>query len=63
AWRLLDAQDCRLPQRRRRVFVGASPRTDREPATVLFEFEGVRRDIAPSRGEGEGSCRKCWKWH
>jgi DNA (cytosine-5)-methyltransferase 1 len=31
------------------VFVIASARDDFDPAKVLFEFEGVRRDIAPSR--------------
>jgi DNA (cytosine-5)-methyltransferase 1 len=31
------------------VFVVASARDDFDPAAVLFEFEGVRRDIAPSR--------------
>lgn len=53
AWRILDAQYFGVAQRRRRVFVVASARTDLDPATVLFEFEGVRRDIAPSRGEGK----------
>ncbi|EJU8559216.1 DNA cytosine methyltransferase, partial [Escherichia coli] len=49
AWRILDAQYFGVAQRRRRVFVVASARTDLDPATVLFEFEGVRRNIAPSR--------------
>jgi DNA (cytosine-5)-methyltransferase 1 len=31
------------------VFVVASARDDFDPASILFEFEGVRRDIAPSR--------------
>jgi DNA (cytosine-5)-methyltransferase 1 len=31
------------------VFVVASARADFDPAAVLFEFDGVRRDIAPSR--------------
>jgi DNA (cytosine-5)-methyltransferase 1 len=31
------------------VFVVASARDDFNPTEVLFEFEGVRRDIAPSR--------------
>lgn len=53
AWRILDAQYFGVAQRRRRVFVVASARTDLDPATVLFEFEGVRRNIAPSRGEGK----------
>ncbi len=57
AWRILDAQYIGVAQRRRRVFVVASARTDLDPATVLFEFEGVRRDIAPSRGEGKETTR------
>ena len=49
AWRVLDAQYFALAQRRRRVFVVASARDGFDPAAVLFEFEGVRRDTAPSR--------------
>jgi len=49
AWRVLDAQYFGVAQRRRRVFVVASARADFDPASVLFEFEGVRRDLAPSR--------------
>lgn len=53
AWRVLDAQYFGLAQRRRRVFVVASAREGFDPAAVLFEFEGVRRDTAPSREKGE----------
>jgi DNA (cytosine-5)-methyltransferase 1 len=53
AWRVLDAQYFGVAQRRRRVFVVASARADFDPAAVLFEFEGVRRDTAPSREAGE----------
>jgi DNA (cytosine-5)-methyltransferase 1 len=35
------------------VFVVASARKGFDPAEVLFEFEGVRRDTAPSRGTGQ----------
>lgn len=49
AWRVLDAQYFGVAQRRRRVFVVASARAGFNPAAVLFEQEGVRRDIAPSR--------------
>lgn len=49
AWRLFDAQFFALAQRRRRVFVVASARKGFDPASVLFEFDGVRRDTAPSR--------------
>jgi len=53
AWRVLDAQYFGVAQRRRRVFVVASARDGFDPAAVLFEFDGVRRDIAPSRQAGE----------
>jgi DNA (cytosine-5)-methyltransferase 1 len=53
AWRLLDAQYFGVAQRRRRVFVVASARADFDPAAVLFEFDGVRRDTAPSREAGQ----------
>lgn len=53
AWRVLDAQYFGLAQRRRRVFVVSSARAGFDPAAVLFESEGVRRDTAPRRGEGE----------
>jgi len=53
AWRVLDAQYFGVAQRRRRVFVVASARADFDPAAVLFEFDGVRRDIAPSRETGK----------
>jgi DNA (cytosine-5)-methyltransferase 1 len=49
AWRVLDAQYFGVAQRRRRVFVVASARADFDPASVLFEFDGVRRDTAPGR--------------
>jgi DNA (cytosine-5)-methyltransferase 1 len=49
AWRILDAQYFGLAQRRRRVFVVASARDDIDPASILLEFDGVRRDSAPSR--------------
>lgn len=53
AWRTLDAQYFGLAQRRRRVFVVASARDGFDPATVLFEWDGVRRDSAPSRESGK----------
>jgi DNA (cytosine-5)-methyltransferase 1 len=53
AWRVLDAQYFGVAQRRRRVFVVASARADFDPAKVLFEFDGVRRDTAPSREAGQ----------
>jgi len=53
AWRVLDAQYFGVAQRRRRVFVVASARDDINPAEILFEFEGVRRDTAPRRETGK----------
>ena len=53
AWRVLDAQYFGLAQRRRRVFVVASARDGFDPAAILFEFDCVRRDLAPSRETGE----------
>lgn len=49
AWRILDAQYFGVAQRRRRVFVVASARKGFNPAKVLFEWESLRRDTAPSR--------------
>jgi DNA (cytosine-5)-methyltransferase 1 len=53
AWRVLDAQYFGVAQRRRRVFVVASAREGFDPAAVLFEFKGLRRDTAPCRKQGE----------
>lgn len=53
AWRLLDAQYFRVAQRRRRCFLVGSARAGFDPAKVLFDFEGVRRDSPPSRDAGE----------
>lgn len=58
AWRVLDAQYFGLAQRRRRVFVVASARSGFDPAAVLFERDGVRRDTAPSRSAGQGIARR-----
>lgn len=53
AWRVLDAQYFGLAQRRKRVFVVASAREGFDPAKILFESEGLRRDTAPSRKAGK----------
>ena len=53
AWRVLDAQYFGLAQRRRRVFVVASARAGFDPAAVLFERDGVRRDTPPRREAGQ----------
>ncbi|MDN4131864.1 DNA cytosine methyltransferase [Pantoea ananatis] len=51
AWRILDAQYFGVAQRRRRVFVVASARADFNPGKILFESDGLRRDIAPGRNQ------------
>jgi DNA (cytosine-5)-methyltransferase 1 len=53
AWRILDAQYFGVAQRRRRVFVVASAGSEFDPTAVLFEFDGLRRDSAPSREAGK----------
>ena len=63
AWRVLDAQWCRVdshpravPQRRRRVFVvGCAGGYARRAASVLLEPEGVHRDSASPRQEGSAT--------
>lgn len=49
AWRVLDAQFFGVAQRRRRVFVVATARGDIDPAKILFESKGLRRNSPPSR--------------
>ena len=49
AWRVGDAQYFGVAQRRKRVYLVASARDGFDPAAVLLEWEGVRRDSAPSR--------------
>ena len=49
AWVVKDAQYFGLAQRRKRVFLVASSREGFDPAAILFEFDGLRRDSAPSR--------------
>ena len=55
AWRVLDAKYFGLAQRRERVFVVASADPAFDPAAVLFELDGLRRDTPPRRGAGEGA--------
>jgi len=53
AWRCLDAQYFGVAQRRKRCFLVSCPRDQGDPTKVLFEWEGLRRDSAPSRGSGK----------
>jgi len=62
AWRVLDAQYFGLAQRRRRVFVIADAGGRADPAQVLLERDGLRRDSPPSRQSrqdtaGPAACR------
>ena len=51
-WRVLNAQAFGVPQRRRRIFVVAGPRTlGRKLAGVLFESESSDRDSSSRRKE------------
>ncbi|ELW2864712.1 DNA cytosine methyltransferase [Salmonella enterica] len=50
AWRVFDAQYFGLAQRRKRLFVIAGAGADIDPAEILFEFAGLRRDSAPGGG-------------
>lgn len=49
SWRVLDAQFFGLAQRRKRVIVVADFGNGADPAAVLFEFESVFGNPAPSR--------------
>jgi len=49
AWRILDAQYFGLAQRRRRVFVVRCPASGADPAQILFESAGLRRNTPPRR--------------
>jgi DNA (cytosine-5)-methyltransferase 1 len=49
AYRILDAQYCGVPQRRRRVFVVGYLGDWRRAAAVLFEKESLQWDSPPSR--------------
>lgn len=52
-YRIFDSQYFGVPQRRRRIFVVGYLGDWRPPFAVLFEPEGLRRDITPSREAGK----------
>lgn len=54
AWAIKDAQFFGLAQRRKRVIVVADFGNGADPAAVLFEPEGLRRNSPPSREAGQG---------
>ncbi|PIJ50651.1 hypothetical protein BL250_07675 [Erwinia sp. OLTSP20] len=49
AWRTFDAQYFGMAQRRPRILLVASARTDIDPAKILFESESLRRVDPPSK--------------
>jgi len=55
AYRILDAQFCGVPQRRRRVFVVGHLGDWRRAAAVLFERHSLQGHPAPSREKREGT--------
>jgi DNA-cytosine methyltransferase len=57
-WRVLDAQNFGVPQRRRRVFIVARRAGDiTSVAKVLFERQSVRGDTSSSRAQGDEPAR------
>lgn len=54
AWRVLDAQYFGLAQRRERVFLVVDFGSGADPASVLFEPQGLRGNPPPSRETGQG---------
>ncbi len=56
AWRVLDAQYWGVPQRRRRIYLVADFRGQRA-REILFEQNGLSRDIKESRASGESTAR------
>ena len=57
AWRVLDAQYFGLAQRRKRVFLVASPRGGADPAEVLLEPQSLCGDSPPSHETREEAGR------
>jgi DNA (cytosine-5)-methyltransferase 1 len=53
AWRVLDAQYFGVPQRRRRVFIVGCLGDETGAGKILFERNGLRRDIEKSKQTGQ----------
>ena len=54
-WRVLDAQYFGVPQRRKRVLIACRRASSGSAGEILFKQQGVRRDPAPSKQEGQDS--------
>lgn len=54
AWRIFNAKYFGIPQRRRRVFVVASPAQWINPAAVLFEFDSLQGNSQQGAEKGKG---------
>ena len=55
AWRVLDAQYFGVPQRRKRVFIACRRASRGSAGEILFKQQSVRRNLAPSKQEGQDS--------
>lgn len=53
AWRVLDSQYFGVAQRRRRVYAVACPRNGLDPREILFERNGLQRDIEKGKNQGD----------
>ena len=57
-WRVLDAQNFGVPQRRKRVFIVGRRSTSEGIAEILFKSEGLRRNTTQSQQAGQDLARE-----